>query len=325
MTQDNGTHDLADFMRQVSVEMAAEYNRIQRRAKEDPGTAGDQGEENWASLLRDWLPSTYEVVTKGRIIGEDGRTSPQVDVVVLKDIYPKKLLDKKLYLAGGVAAAFECKTTLRPEHIEDAVKTGVRIKGLFPAQTGTPYQELQSQILYGLLAHSHDWKSPGSQPVGNVTDKLQRSDLSHVSHPRECLDLLCVADLDTWTLIKMTLLPLHVVNRMHELIYHVPSGPQYAKGAAWTSHLSHATQAADQGETFTPIGSLISSLTTKLAWGNPSLRALAEYYPKTGIDGAGGGTPRFWVPTSVYSQEVCALLPERMRSGLWDEWSNFFL
>ena len=62
------THDLYDFMRQLSNEMAAEYDRIQKRTTEDPGTAGDQGEENWADLLRGWLPRTYEVVTKGRII-----------------------------------------------------------------------------------------------------------------------------------------------------------------------------------------------------------------------------------------------------------------
>ena len=61
MAGTDGVHDLAEFMRQVSVEMASEYERIRRRTHEDPGTAGDQGEENWASLLRDWLPRTYEV------------------------------------------------------------------------------------------------------------------------------------------------------------------------------------------------------------------------------------------------------------------------
>lgn len=83
------THDLQDFMRQLSVEMSAEYERIQKRATEDPGTAGDQGEENWAELLRGWLPRTYEVVTKGRIISQEGVTSPQIDVLVLKGSYPK--------------------------------------------------------------------------------------------------------------------------------------------------------------------------------------------------------------------------------------------
>src|ERR1044072_8424563 len=78
------SHDLYDFMRQISAEMSAEYNRIQMRATEDPGTAGDQGEENWAELLRDWLPRSFEVVTKGRIISQEGETSPQIDVLVLK-------------------------------------------------------------------------------------------------------------------------------------------------------------------------------------------------------------------------------------------------
>jgi hypothetical protein len=90
------THDLYDFMQQIDAEMAAEYNRIRKRATEDPGTAGDQGEENWAELLREWLPGTYQVVTKGRIISQEGITSPQVDVLILKGSYPKKLLNKKL-------------------------------------------------------------------------------------------------------------------------------------------------------------------------------------------------------------------------------------
>ncbi len=47
------SHDLFDFMFQISRDMASEYERIQKRATEDPGTTGDQGEENWATLLRD--------------------------------------------------------------------------------------------------------------------------------------------------------------------------------------------------------------------------------------------------------------------------------
>ena len=97
------THDLYDFMQQLSDEMAAEYNRIQKRATEDPGTAGDQGEENWAELLRGWLPSTYEVVTKGRIIGQDGRTSPQVDVLVSKECISRETPQSKNYILPPVS------------------------------------------------------------------------------------------------------------------------------------------------------------------------------------------------------------------------------
>ena len=177
------THELYDFMRRLSDKMADNYKQIQKRATEDPGTAGDQGEENWKELLQGWLPRTYEVVTKGRIISQDGQVSPQVDVLVLKSIYPKQLIDEgqKIFLAAGVAAAFECKTTLKAEHIEKAVMTCVEIKNLYPERKGTPYKELHAPIVYGLLAHSHSWKETNSTPENNIEKKLRGSDYHHVS------------------------------------------------------------------------------------------------------------------------------------------------
>ena len=200
------THDLHDFMKQLQDRMAAHYKQIQKRASEDPGTAGDQGEENWRDLLSGWLPRTYEVVTKGRIIGQDGHISPQIDVLVLKSIYPKQLIDEgqKIFLAAGVAAVFECKTTLKAEHIEQAIKTCAEIKNLYPVREGTPYKELHAPIVYGLLAHSHSWKRPNSTPEDNIEQKLRESDELHVSHPRESLDVLCVADLAAWIMSKIT-------------------------------------------------------------------------------------------------------------------------
>src|SRR5438094_9937474 len=98
-------HDIHNFVQRSQRELQDEYARIQKRAIEDPGTAGDQGEENWASLLRSWLPSYFRVETKGRILTSSGYASPQVDVLVLMPSYPAILLGEKLYLAGGVAAA----------------------------------------------------------------------------------------------------------------------------------------------------------------------------------------------------------------------------
>ena len=312
MPQDK-THDLHDFMRQLTNKMFANYNLIQKRATEDPGTAGDQGEENWAELLRGWLPRTYEVVTEGRIISQDGETSPQVDVLVLKSIYPKQLIDEgqKMYLAAGVAAAFECKTTLKAEHIEKAVKTCAAIKNLYPVRTGTPYRELHAPIVYGLLAHSHSWKGPNSTPEKNIEQKLRVSDYSHVSHPRLGLDLLCVADLATWSLSKSTFsLP-----QIH--------GPDVG---AITTYFGHTHYYNSKSKHFNPIGTLISRLSLRLAWEDPSLRDLADYYLRTSIDGGARGYNRCW-PSSVYKKE------DRPRTGIgdtssspfWDEWSNSFL
>ena len=111
--RDQAIHELEVFLRQDQAEMEAEYRRIYKRTSEDPGTAGDEGEENWAALLREWLSGRYQVVTKGRIVFPDRSASAQVDVVVLRASYPPRLLSKKLYLSSGVVAAFECKNTLR--------------------------------------------------------------------------------------------------------------------------------------------------------------------------------------------------------------------
>ena len=283
------THDLYEFMRQLSNEMAEEYDRIQMRATEDPGTAGDQGEENWAELLRGWLPRTYEVVTKGRIISQGGETSRQVDVLVLKGTYPKKLLTKKLYLAAGVAAAFECKTTLEAAHIEKAVQTCAEIKNLYPVREGTPYKELNAPIVYGLLAHSHSWKGPNSTPEANIEKKLLESDIRHVSHPRQGIDLLCVADLAAWILCKVTLIGPQVFP-VYEWELSSEFGPA---GAALSSYIGFTPSDDNQVKHFTPIGVLISKLSQWLAWEDPLLRDLADYYRTTNISGNGTGAPPF--------------------------------
>jgi len=291
------SHDLYAFMRQISDEMSAEYNRIQMRATEDPGTAGDQGEENWAKLLCEWLPRIYKVVTKGRIINQEGVTSPQIDVLVLKGAYPKKLLNKKLYLSAGVAAAFECKTTLKASHILEAVKNCVKIKSLYPNRVGTPYKELHTPLVYGLLAHSHSWKGENSTPEQNIEQKLDKLDTLHVSHPRQQLDLLCVADLAAWISSKITFLDPQIVDwSTMESIY----GPN---GSATSAHIGHTRSHEQQVEQFTPIGVLISYLSQKLAWEDPSLRDLADYYRITNIAGSGKGYMREW-PSSIYSKDV---------------------
>ena len=98
------TDNSANFTRQRS-------DNSQEGLTEPRKNTADEREKSWAKLLRGLLPSTYEVVTKGRIISRDGRISREVDVLVLKRGDSQKMLDKNLYLAGCVAAAFDCETT----------------------------------------------------------------------------------------------------------------------------------------------------------------------------------------------------------------------
>src|SRR6266566_9125194 len=58
------SHDLEHLMRRSTAKMAADYERMRQLAREDPGTSGDQAEEDWAELISQWLPETYHVVKK---------------------------------------------------------------------------------------------------------------------------------------------------------------------------------------------------------------------------------------------------------------------
>ena len=309
-------HDLHTFMAQVTNEMASEYIRIYARAVEDPGTAGDQGEENWATLFRDWLPPTYHVATKGRLIAHDGSMSPQVDVVVLKPAYPRKLREKRVWLAGGVAAAFECKTTITATHVTAAVESCTRFKALCQPRVGSPRKELHSPLIYGLLGHSHLWKGKRANPVGNIERALKR-DRSSTSHPQLELDVLCVADLATWSCTYLTYEAAwnQLEQRRLEGIFGGPCGPVSAM-------VCSAFNSDNQQPVFRPVGALIGRLSQRLAWEDPSIRDIASYYRSAHLWGAAKGQMYFW-PLSIYSDEVHAqLLAGERGSGMsWDEWS----
>ncbi|NOI65275.1 hypothetical protein F0227_03480 [Vibrio sp. 99-8-1] len=301
-------------MEQASAEMSSEYTRIQRRTKEDSGTAGDQGEENWAELLENWLPSNFHIVTKGRIIGHDGKTSPQIDVLVLKSSYPRRLLSKKLYLAAGVLAAFECKNTLKANHIKEAVCTSKIVKSLAEVRSGTPFKELHSPIIYGVLAHSHSWKEANSTPIKNIQNKVTEEDKRLVTHPSQSIDLLCVADLGTWSLFKYTYVD------MGEPKYN--SG---LKGTPMSGYVGFTNKTSGQGEGFTPIGSLIFNLSQRLAWESPEIRSLADYYRCTNLSGVGEGSMRSW-SSAIYSNYVREKVERGNYSEFksWDEWASQF-
>lgn len=319
-------NDLLKFMRQVSSGLTDEYERIRMRSLEDPGTAGDQGEENWAVLLREWLPATYHVVTKGRILGHDGRASPQVDVLVLSPAYPKYLLSKKLYLAAGVLAAFECKITLEAAHITDAIETAIAIRDLLPARVGTPYKELFSPIAFGLLAHSHSWKGEKSTPIENIENKLVSEDSRLVQHPRQMLDVLCVADLACWSTGRTTFIgPQQVPNwALMAPIY----GPQGSATSAYMQHsetLGEPSADNDGATSLTPIGALLTALLGRFAWEDYALRDLSRYFLQANVGGGGQGQQRLW-SASIYSDKIRDRVAAGMLSNgvFWDEWAVGF-
>ena len=260
-------------MHSLTREMGEEYNRIQKRSVEDSGTAGDQGEENWATIFKNWLPADYHVVTKGRLLNEKGVTSPQVDVLILYPFYPKHLLDKKHYLTAGVIAAFECKNTLKAEHIEKSVENSAEIRNLLKLKNSNYREEMYSQLVYGLLAHSHSWKGKNSTPLDNIETKLVESDLKFAKHPRECLDLLCVSDLAVWSSYKQPMAH-NTVEKNGQFYMDWLPFPLTGYGISKKDMFGVDTEPY---KNFTPIGALLTRLYSKLAIIDKRLDEFAFY------------------------------------------------
>lgn len=311
-------NELHEFIRQATQQIQDSYILIQKRAQDDPGTAGDQGEECWANLLRNWLPSIFHITTKGRILGVDGTASPQVDIIVLRPEYPKGLIDthQKLYLAGGVLAAFECKTTLRKEHINKFFKNSIAIKSLMPQRKGTPYEELHSGILYGLLAHSHEWKSEKDQVINNLSSVLYNN-LNDIEHPRLIPDMLCVSNLCNWSSGISYIGPTYIQPWDSIMI------KKYGKNGGTGVGYFHQYKS---GENIYPIGGLLETLIKKLAYEYEPLKNISEYYNAVNIGGGGEASARMY-QSEIYSTDVYNKIMQGhlVRREKWSKWSMFFI
>ncbi|MEW1626262.1 DUF6602 domain-containing protein [Streptomyces sp. NPDC089173] len=253
-------HEVESYVRQAARRIQYEYERISARATEDPGTAGDEGELNWAEILRQWLPSSVHVVTKGRILCADGATNRQVDVVVLSENYPAGLPENKMYLASEVLALFEYKLTLKKKHVIDTVERAAELERLLYEQNGR-------DIVYGLLAHSHSWNSKEAA-IERVSTILEEADASCVEHPSEALDLTCVADLATW--VSMCISPLG-------------EGEEDFTSGYYTSHPGGSGVGNYFDSDSPPTGRMISALYRQLASRDKRFMGMSLYFTRVGL------------------------------------------
>lgn len=302
-------------MAAVKENLAKDYERIRSRSRLDPGTAGDQVEEDWASILRLWLPASYHVVTKGRILFEDQTSSPQVDVIVLKPTYPAGLRNQKYYFAGGVAAAFECKLTLRLRDLRKTFNNAMILKRSIKRKFGTPFDELRTPITYGLLAHSHEIKGDDNR-VYALYEAIQREMTRHAEHPRELPDLFCVADTATVPL------GITVVHRSDfesdELDALENFDDEFLVDTLYVIHQENLL--VDQ--TGAILAGLINDLTLRIAAEDANVREWADHLSSLGFYG-GIGRPLYW-RSDVLSPEVRKKLSKKLVEGnRWSPWNKF--
>jgi hypothetical protein len=319
MTNKSTRHDFQEFMDLVKIQLSAGYFNISKRTKEDPGTAGDQAEEDWASFLREWLPATYQVVTKGRIINPEGIASPQIDILVLHPNYPKKLLAQKHYFSGGVVAAFECKLNARPSDIKRAFESASIIKKLISPSVGNPFDELYHSPFYGLLAHTTTIKDRVNNGVYGVINKYRTE---FAEHPREMLDIICINTDSTYALKKYVFISNKASEYGREVLKEMN-----LKEAICTMYLMECEfeglPSSPRNSTGFNLAALLCYVTTYMAYLDPSIRPFADFL--NNIDGSGGiGLYDYWNLNNLSSGVIEIIKKQGFSKDGWSKWSEQF-
>lgn len=313
--------DVQDIVKSLDREMQEDYVRISRDAKKDPGTAGDQGQANWQKLLQKWLPSYFKIVVNGKVVSNKSTDSPQVDIIVLRPEYPDILIEKKVFVAEGIVAMFECKTTLRRKDIKKSFENYERLSKHFELPKGTFRKELYSPFIYGMLCHSHEWQEDKSTPIENITKALDEYHNEITTHPNNMLDFICVADLAFWGVSKHIKSPLEYTLAKSKKLKFKPSGHTLC------SYLCHAPESLVLNQINSPQGNMLSFLSRRLSWHFEGVKPLSQIFSNSGIT-LGGDTKRTgknW-EKEIFSKDVQrrACFGPFSNEIINDEWSYFF-
>jgi hypothetical protein len=306
-------HRHHEWFKALSLSIQDDWDRLHAAALKDPQKAGHGGEATWAQLLNAWLPDAYAVGTRKYILPEDDTDPFETDIVIFNPGYPQALRDREEVLAGGIAAAFSVKLTLNSEGIRDAFKRAVQLRRHLKPRGLTAREEILAPFPVGLVAHSHAWKAAGSKPIENVSNACWKLDQEYVQHPRETLDLLCVADLATWATARIPWMPPDVAARSQNA-----SVSQKEQGFCSTTMIQYVS-----GLSPAPVGVFVANLLMRLSYADPTLRPMAEGLLRTETTGAGGGPTRQWDLDEVFSESVIWHLAHKTRAE--PDWANLYL
>jgi hypothetical protein len=179
-----------------------------------------------------------------------------------------------------VAAAFSVKLTARKKHFEEVAGWASSLAELSHIDNTTVEGQLLSGIPTGFLAHSHDL---GEEPIEALAAGFDGMS-DQADHPRDLVDLVCVADAGTLTCKRMAYVP--VANVGMENDYTMSS---YIK--------------MNDAQRYGAVAQFIVSLYSVLGRKDPSLRKLAVELAQLTETGLGQGKMRKWDPNAVYHEK----------------------
>lgn len=187
--EDRGRDVQREYAR-IQAELAGQAKEIQH--------SGHRGEAVWVDVLKNWLPDHYHIGTRKYLLLErevNGLSrSGEIDIVIFHPSYPRALRDKPDVMISGVLAAFSVKLTLKRTDLEDALTQATLLhRGIIPRRD-LLIGDVVSPLIFGVLTQSHNLGSRPEEMIDNVLKDGRR----RVDHPRDDLDIVCIADLNCW-------------------------------------------------------------------------------------------------------------------------------
>jgi hypothetical protein len=235
-------------------------------------------------------------------------------LLVLKPSYPLGLRKDKYIFSGGVLAAFECKLTLRNEHIAEAFKTAAAIKKKAHSRTGNPYDELNSPPIFGLLAHSQSVRrGRTSWKLHEVIEKFQ---VKYVQHPREMLDIICVVDSATFPLGKKLLMGARLTTEERQELMDLEATALISTMYTINDEDKKRSGGDDTGAI---LASLIYELTMRMAFEDETIRAWSDHLAGLGFYG-GIGRPIYWTADELSDAVRARLDRVGYDDDYWSKW-----
>ena len=295
------------WLTDVSKQMHSDFEEAHAEASKRGGAqqSGHNSEAAWVAFLKDWLPQGYGIGTRKYILfetdpGDGSEVSAETDIVVFHPSYPEALRDRPNVLLSGIVAAFSVKLTLDKAGIREAVKEAARVRQAAKFRSHDLRGKLLPPFLYGILAHTHSWKTATSRPVESITAALSELDSQFSNEPREALDLLCVADLNYWSK------QIHLVTP--EVAAVLPPSVAVPGGHIQYSFLSVGHDQSMKDATsleLPPVAFLIGLLYEKLSYYDDSLSAMADGFRLTDMSYYGlsqSAANRIFPPASILGE-----------------------
>lgn len=269
----------------LQEEIRLDYRDAQAAHQEDIQRSGHQGEATWANLLTKWLPSNYEIGLRKYIIGHDDTVQQfETDIVVFEPSYPQHLRKKAQIHSAGIAAAFSVKLTARNQHFDEIAGWSKSLAKLSQSDLTTVEGQLLPGFPTGFLAHSH---ALGKFPLQKLASGVRAAG-QVAEHPRELLDLACIADLGTLSCMRAA---------------YIPMSQHFADQ---TDFVMSSYIELNDAHQYGAVAHFIISLYKVLGRNDPSLKKLADGLAHSTKTGNGEGEQRKWEPEKVYDTSFLA-------------------